>query len=65
MAMAQARLLCNIVLILVVLFVHADVPYVCTADTTRVFCLRTDLALVLCYFMLIFCFWAYGVIWSN
>jgi len=56
--MAQVRRLCNIVLILVVSFVHADVLYVCTADTTRVFCLRTNLGLALYYFMFIFCFWA-------
>ena len=40
--------------VLVVLFVHADVLYVCTADTNPVFCLRTSLGLTLYYFMFIF-----------
>jgi len=64
MAMAQARRLCNIVLILVVFFVHADVSCVCTADTTRVFCLRTNLGLAFLFYVYI-CFWAHGVIWIN
>ena len=57
--MAQARRLCNIVLISVVLFVHADVPYVCTADTTRVSCLRPWFPTLLFYVYILL--WIYGV----
>ena len=60
--MAQARRLCNIVLILVVLFVHANVPYVCTADTTRVSCLRTDFAFAL---LLFYVYILLLGLWSN
>ena len=58
--MAQARRLCNIVLVLFVLFVHVDVPSLCTADTTRVSCLRPWFPTLLFYVYILL--WIHGVI---
>jgi len=62
---AQARRLCNIVLTLVVLFLHTDVPYVCMADVTRLFFLLPSWSPIYFAILTFMLCWVYGVIWNN
>ena len=64
--LAQARRLCNIVLILVVLFCACRCS-VCVYGgyDSRNFAFVPTCPTLLSIFIVYICFWAYGVIWSN